>query len=252
MKMQWTMNEFVAMDEQFVYKFKKPDKAFCTMASLEKSAIEDFQNYMMSYDYRKMRVGYLYGTFCEDDNSVKVECIYEPPQETTDVGFALLGDPMADRVAALADGAGPVLVLPGRSRLTLFEGGEERLAWDPRAVLLQPLHGRPIVLADHPPDDAGAPDAVGRVVAYPEVAAALACESPGGRLKTKLVRPDQPEDGGADVRTTVDPGVLGAFGVTVYVDRERGAAVGDAYLPCVAAALGGAPVPAGPYDRYAL
>jgi hypothetical protein len=158
----------------------------------------------------------------------------------------------AARVAALADGAGPVLVLPGRSRLTLFEGGEERLAWDPRAVLLQPLHGRPIVLADHPPDDAGAPDAVGRVVAYPEVAAALACESPGGRLKTKLVRPDQPEDGGADVRTTVDPGVLGAFGVTVYVDRERGAAVGDAYLPCVAAALGGAPVPAGPYDRYAL
>ena len=103
MKMQWTMNEFVAMDEQFVYKFKKPDKAFCTMASLEKSAIEDFQNYMMSYDYRKMRVGYLYGTFCEDDNSVKVECIYEPPQETTDVGFALLGDPMADRVAALAE-----------------------------------------------------------------------------------------------------------------------------------------------------
>ena len=48
-----------------------------------------------------LRVGYLYGTF-GDKNSVKVECIYEPPQETTDAGFTLLDDPKADRVAALA------------------------------------------------------------------------------------------------------------------------------------------------------
>ena len=47
------------------------------------------------------RVGYLYGTFGEK-NSVKVDCIYEPPQDTTDTGFTLLDDPKADRVAALA------------------------------------------------------------------------------------------------------------------------------------------------------
>jgi nuclear protein localization protein 4 homolog len=33
---------------------------------------------------------------------VKVECIYEPPQETTDTSFTLLDDPKADRVTALA------------------------------------------------------------------------------------------------------------------------------------------------------
>ena len=40
----------------------------------------------------KIRVGYLYGSF-EKDNSVKVECIYEPPQENTDTSFNLLDDP---------------------------------------------------------------------------------------------------------------------------------------------------------------
>ena len=37
------------------------------------------------------RVGFLYGRFNED-TSVKVEVIYEPPQETTDTSFTLLQD----------------------------------------------------------------------------------------------------------------------------------------------------------------
>lgn len=36
-------------------------------------------------------MGYLYGTFNED-STVKVECIYEPPQETTDTSFQILSD----------------------------------------------------------------------------------------------------------------------------------------------------------------
>ena len=40
----------------------------------------------------KIRVGYLYGSFVKD-NSVKVEFIYEPPQENTDTSFNLLDDP---------------------------------------------------------------------------------------------------------------------------------------------------------------
>ena len=39
-------------------------------------------------------MGFLYGTF-EDNNSVKVECIYEPPQDTSESGFSLLDDPKA-------------------------------------------------------------------------------------------------------------------------------------------------------------
>ena len=94
MKMQWTLHDYVSLDEQFVYRFKAPDKAFCTMATLNSGVIADFQNYMMNFDYQRMRVGYLYGRF-EENNSVKVECIYEPPQETTDVSFTLLDDPKA-------------------------------------------------------------------------------------------------------------------------------------------------------------
>jgi nuclear protein localization family protein 4 len=101
MKMQWTLNQFISLDEQFVYKFKNPDKAFCTMANLNSSAVADFQNYMVHFDYKKMRVGYLYGTF-KEDNSVTVECIYEPPQDNTDINFNLLDDPKAERVHILA------------------------------------------------------------------------------------------------------------------------------------------------------
>jgi hypothetical protein len=39
-----------------------------------------------------IRVGYLYGTVNED-KSVKVEVIYEPPQDNTDISFAILEDP---------------------------------------------------------------------------------------------------------------------------------------------------------------
>jgi hypothetical protein len=39
-----------------------------------------------------IRVGYLYGKFM-DQQGVKVEVIYEPPQDTTDVAFTLLEDP---------------------------------------------------------------------------------------------------------------------------------------------------------------
>jgi hypothetical protein len=45
---------------QFVYKFKNPDKAFCTMASLNSAAIADFQNYMGLFDYQKMRYVYFF------------------------------------------------------------------------------------------------------------------------------------------------------------------------------------------------
>jgi len=38
------------------------------------------------------RVGFLYGKFNED-TTVKVEFIYEPPQETTDTTFTILPDP---------------------------------------------------------------------------------------------------------------------------------------------------------------
>jgi nuclear protein localization family protein 4 len=40
MKMQWTLNDFIALDEQFVYKPKQAEKAFCTQVSIDESSIE--------------------------------------------------------------------------------------------------------------------------------------------------------------------------------------------------------------------
>lgn len=99
MKMQWTLNEFMSLDEQFVYKLKAQEKAICTVATLNTAPLQEFQNYMRSYDFRMIRVAYLYGRF-EDNNSVKVEVLYEPPQEATDISFTILDDPkgVSDKV----------------------------------------------------------------------------------------------------------------------------------------------------------
>eukprot|EP01036_Dinobryon_divergens_P035903 gene35903-46613_t len=81
MKMQWTLNEFVALDEQFVYKVKAPEKGICQLVSLDTGAVNDFQSYLRNFDFRVMRIGFLYGKVIENAK-VKVEVIYEPPQET--------------------------------------------------------------------------------------------------------------------------------------------------------------------------
>lgn len=55
MKMQWTLKEFVSLDEQFIYKMKAQEKSFCTLASLNSNAIQNFQNYMRNFDFHTIR-----------------------------------------------------------------------------------------------------------------------------------------------------------------------------------------------------
>lgn len=55
MKMHWTLNEFVALDEQFQYKVKSPEKGMCKLVSIDSSSIQNFQNYMRNFDFRVMR-----------------------------------------------------------------------------------------------------------------------------------------------------------------------------------------------------
>jgi len=128
MKMAWTLNEFISLDEQYQYKIKAQAQGFCTKADMNVTAIEDFKQYMTSYDYRKIRIGYLYGTF-ESDNSAKIVCIYEPPQDTTDTSFELLEDSKAETVEALANMLGLVKVgwilsHPPREKGFFFSGAE--------------------------------------------------------------------------------------------------------------------------------
>ena len=50
-----------------------------------------FPNWILCYSLFLLRIGFLYGKIIENAK-VKVEVIYEPPQETTDISFQLLSD----------------------------------------------------------------------------------------------------------------------------------------------------------------
>ena len=106
MKMAWTLNEFIAMDSQFVFKMARQEKSICSQVSLDSPSIADFQSYLQRFQFARKRFAFLYGTYqeSEDDSKQKkvvVEAIYEPPQEPDSdaaEGFEQLEDPLEDKV----------------------------------------------------------------------------------------------------------------------------------------------------------
>ena len=109
-KMAWTLNEFVAMDSQFVFKMQRQEKAICSQVSLDSPSIQNFQSYLQRFQFARKRFAFLYGRYQEseagddDSSGVKktiVEAIYEPPQEPDSdaaEGFEQLEDPLEDKV----------------------------------------------------------------------------------------------------------------------------------------------------------
>lgn len=55
MKKHWTLFEFISLDEQFEFKLKAPEKALCTLASVDKNVMEEFVNYLKLYEFKRMR-----------------------------------------------------------------------------------------------------------------------------------------------------------------------------------------------------
>ncbi len=107
MKMHWTLAEFTAMDAQFTFQIKRQEEAWTENVSLDTASCNNFQNYLRNFKFQRQRFGYLYGTFEEggDDEKtkVRVECIYEPPQEVIPGGgFNPLPDDDEDKVEKLA------------------------------------------------------------------------------------------------------------------------------------------------------
>jgi len=107
-KMAWTLNEFVAMDSQFVFKVQRQESAVCKQVSLDSSSVGDFQSYLRRFQFSRKRFGYLYGRFVESeegDMKAVVEAIYEPPQiadpEAAE-GFEMLDDPVESTVEQIA------------------------------------------------------------------------------------------------------------------------------------------------------
>ena len=156
MKMQWRLEEFIALDAQFEYKLSRAAQPLCSSVTLDVACMQEFQAYMVSsLDFQQLRIGYLYGEFVKYreptkaeaaaakydaeqkaaaagasgksieggeagtgggpqpanmSDSVRVEFLYEPPQNNTDTSFELLDDPMVDQVEAVATALGLVKV----------------------------------------------------------------------------------------------------------------------------------------------
>jgi len=128
----WTLTDFLLMDEQFVYRIKKEKgnnvSDMCTHVTLDGDSLNAFVTYLQQLGWAQSRVGYLYGNF-EEDGSVKVQSIYEPPQECSAEGFEMLEDPREEQVARLAEMLGMrrvgwIFAHPPREDGFMFSGQE--------------------------------------------------------------------------------------------------------------------------------
>jgi len=138
MKMKWTLQEFVDMDNQFVFKIEAQKERWIGEGgvSVDMESANHFQSYLRTFAFQRQRFGYLYGKFVDvpededeknklpqketlfgtelPDSEIKhfaknqqvlVEAIYEPPQEcdpNAPEGFVALDDPMEEQVEAVA------------------------------------------------------------------------------------------------------------------------------------------------------
>jgi nuclear protein localization protein 4 homolog len=152
MKMSWTLSDFVALDAQYEFKIQRQASAVCQQASLDTSAVQEFQAYLAKFSFQRKRFGYLYGTFVTPEGNsnkdggggtadadranaplaptkVRVEAIYEPPQEvdpSTAEGFVPVDDPKEQVVEDIAK-------MLGLQRVGWIFGGHE--AREPGYVL---------------------------------------------------------------------------------------------------------------------
>jgi nuclear protein localization family protein 4 len=107
-KMAWTLNEFVAMDSQFVFKIQRQEQAVCKQVSLDTASVSNFQAYLQRFQFARKRFAFLYGKYQETEDGEKktiVEAIYEPPQEPDPdaaEGFEQLDDPLEEKVEEIA------------------------------------------------------------------------------------------------------------------------------------------------------
>lgn len=114
MKMQWTLNDFVALDSQYEFKIKRQEQANCQQVSLNTPSITDFQAYLQQFSFQQKRFGYCYGRFVQEEDpgtrpKTIIEAIYEPPQQVdTDAaeGFEVLDDPDEETVEKIAHALG--------------------------------------------------------------------------------------------------------------------------------------------------
>lgn len=136
MKMKWTLQEFVDMDNQFVFKIQHQKERWVGEGgvSLDNESANEFQKYLRTFKFQRQRFGYLYGKFIDEpededekinypkketlfgtelpdsdiiyikkNSKIIVEALYEPPQENDSEGFVPLDDPLEEQVDVIAN-----------------------------------------------------------------------------------------------------------------------------------------------------
>ena len=110
MKMAWTLQEFTALDERFIFRVKRQEERWVGSGgvSMDMESSNVFQSYLRNFQFKRQRFAFLYGRFVDEDvkgdddvgnavawvkessssstslpaknEKVVVEAIYEPPQ----------------------------------------------------------------------------------------------------------------------------------------------------------------------------
>jgi len=75
-----TMDDLIAQQT----RIERQEQSDCTSLSVDRNAANAFQSYLNQLAFHKKRMGWMYGTI-DDANNVRVDAIYEPPQEGDDV-----------------------------------------------------------------------------------------------------------------------------------------------------------------------
>eukprot|EP00640_Fibrocapsa_japonica_P001471 CAMPEP_0113944174 /NCGR_PEP_ID=MMETSP1339-20121228/30681_1 /TAXON_ID=94617 /ORGANISM="Fibrocapsa japonica" /LENGTH=415 /DNA_ID=CAMNT_0000949261 /DNA_START=206 /DNA_END=1453 /DNA_ORIENTATION=+ /assembly_acc=CAM_ASM_000762 len=161
MKMQWTLNEFMELDDQFTFKIKRQEKPVTSAVTLDSASCNSFQNYVRQFGFLQARCGYLYGHYeGEDKSKVRVECVYEPPQNGFAEGFELMEDPNEDKVAALAsmlqlERVGWIFSHPRREEGFAFSAAEVILAGELQLEAANGINDTPFVTVKVTQDEEG-------------------------------------------------------------------------------------------------
>lgn len=140
-KLHWTMDELMQLEANYTFKIQRQKKAVCAGVSLDTSMCQDFQNFCRQLQFKQYRGAWLYGKYVKmlkdsklkaedekpaydsrgrklkvkakrikdgenEETQVKVECLYEPPQNCTDKTLELLDDPNEEHVESIAKALG--------------------------------------------------------------------------------------------------------------------------------------------------
>merc|ERR1719491_2109919 len=97
MKMQWTLQEFVDMDNQFVFKIQPQKDRWVGEGgvSLDQKSADGFQRYLRNFAFQRHRFGLLYGRFIDEDEDETMEDVKKP---TVSTGTTLTGETVVQNI----------------------------------------------------------------------------------------------------------------------------------------------------------